>query len=221
MAVFHALVSMAIAMSPSQPVHGPGVHDLSAQVMGREVRYTLVLPAEPKGAPVLLALHYAGHGEAHYAHGFVTAMGLEGAGAVVIAPDCPGSSWSEEQTVKLVLGLLDQLSGELGLKSKPALIGYSMGGIGAWTFATEHPERFRALVPVAGRPGTVLPKVPVFAIHGGRDAVIEVGPTRAAIATLRGQGADATLVVLPEATHYEVGAFQPAVRDALTWLAAH
>ena len=55
-------------------------------------------------------------------------------------------------------------------KKRIAITGFSMGGAGAWYFADKYPDRFTAVIPVAGRPTPYAAgwRLPVFAVHSRR-----------------------------------------------------
>ncbi len=56
----------------------------------------------------------------------------------------PGSNYTDAHALKLLVALMDQL----GL-ARASIVGHSMGGRIAWTFAAQHPERIDKLVLVA------------------------------------------------------------------------
>ena len=64
-------------------------------------------------------------------------------------------------------------------KDRVYLTGVSMGGFGAWYYASEYPEKFAALLPVVGYPSVeqaeVVAKagIPVWVFSGGRDPAVE------------------------------------------------
>jgi pimeloyl-ACP methyl ester carboxylesterase len=81
-----------------------------------------------------------------------------------LSPPDPAGNYTDARTIELVLALLDRL----GLQHA-SLIGHSIGGRIAWTFAAEHPERVDRLVLVSpdgfASPGFEYgkaPKVPAF-----------------------------------------------------------
>ena len=173
--------------------------------------------------PLVLALHYGGEVTPNLSMGFLETLvvpGLKKLGAVIVAPDCPGNGWTDEASERAVLALLDYAVSNWPVdRSRIVVTGYSLGGIGTWYLAARHPEIFSAAVPMAGRPviDTLL-RVPVYAIHGRRDEVIDVEPTRRAIEALRADGVDAHLVIVKGATHYETRRFAGPLEGAVEWL---
>lgn len=221
---------LAMADEPSPLPTSPGVHSVERTVEGKLVRFTFVLPegTKPGGGadvPVVLALHYAGHGTPHYARPFVEQLvvpGLSKLGAIVVAPDCPGQSWTQAAVQTTVLTLLDEIVAEThGDPKRVVVTGYSMGGMGSWSFALRHPERFVAAIPVAGRPRRAEDvRIPVYAIHGAADELIGPGPTEAGVAAMKRAGVESRFVSLPGRTHYEVPSYAPALAEAVPWIEA-
>ena len=101
-----------------------------------------------------------------------------------------------------------------------AVTGFSMGGTGAWHFAEKYPERFSAVIPVAGRPPESASawRVPVLAIHSQADQISPFGPTEARIAELQQSGVHAKLIALNGITHFETNRFTAGLRQAIPWL---
>lgn len=64
-------------------------------------------------------------------------------GSGLSLPD-PAGDYSDARALELLLALLDQLGVD-----RTSIVGHSMGGRIAWTFAARHPERVRKLVLVA------------------------------------------------------------------------
>jgi pimeloyl-ACP methyl ester carboxylesterase len=71
----------------------------------------------------------------------VIRIDLPGSG---LSPPDPAHDYRDERSLQMLTALLDQL----GL-SRVSLVGHSMGGRIAWTFAAQHPERIDKLVLVA------------------------------------------------------------------------
>lgn len=224
------IVLSPLAMSgPAKLPTSSGVHQLTHEVGDDVVSYTLALPEgyAPGGSerPVVLALHYAGHGAPHYATPFVTSLvqpGLTDLGAIVVAPDCPGRSWVDDGVDTAVLALLDHVLAQTSGDPKRVVVtGYSMGGMGTWQFAARHPRRFAAAVPMAGHPRGAqrVLKVPLYAIHGERDELIDADPTRTAVQEMAKRGLEAKYVGVPY-THYETARYVSALAETVPWLRA-
>lgn len=190
---------------------------------GRTYRYRVWLPphfTRLRRWPVILFLH--GSGERGTDNLRQLTIGLPATlrrspasyRAVVVIPQClPGQEWYGDMEQQ-ALAALDQSIREFrGDRRRVYLTGISMGGAGVWYFA-RHPERFAAIVPVAGevvrQPDDPFPvdpprdlarlldsrdpyaalagaigRLPVWAFHGGNDAVIPVSQSRAMVHALR------------------------------------
>ena len=173
--------------------------------------------------PLVLALHYGGEVTEHLSMEFLQSLvvpGLKKLGAVIVAPDCPGDGWTDEASERAVLAMLDYAIRNWPIDRRRIVVtGYSLGGIGTWFLAAHHPEIFSAAVPIAGRPvadGKL--RMPVYAIHGRRDEVIDLEPTRQAIDILRAEGVNAQLIIIKGATHYETRRFAAPLKGAVEWL---
>lgn len=81
-----------------------------------------------------------------------------------------------------------------GDPKRVSLTGNSMGGYGAWSFATLHPERFSAVLPICGwsdNPEVTaqqLRNTPVWVFHGLLDLVIPVAESRKIVDALHKVG---------------------------------
>ena len=228
--IFFFFATASWALQPEGPeTQKPltrGFHRLEfAPDNGVSLRCSLWVPPLEDGSPVplVVALHYGGEVTPYYSMGFIRALvvpGLKTLGAVIVAPDCPGNGWTDEASERAVLALLDYAVRSWPVdRHRIVVTGYSLGGIGTWFFAARHPEIFSAAVPIAGRPvadGEL--RVPVYAIHGRRDEVIGVEPTRRAIDALRAEGVDAQLVIVKGPTHYETRRFAGPLEGAVEWL---
>ncbi len=151
-------------------------------------------------------------------------------GAIIAAPDSPGQGWTSPDSERAVLDLLDLL--DVLTKSyrvdpeRIVLTGYSMGGMGTWTIASKHPDRFTAAVPMAGAPRNVpedklrvFAKLPLYAIHSRIDSVVPLEPTATAVEQLRAwNAADVELAIVDDVTHYDVPGFTENLREVGRWL---
>lgn len=103
----------------------------------------------PRQAPVVVLLH--GFGASlqtwdGWARGLsqthrVIRLDLPGSG---LSPPDPEHDYTDARSLKLLLSLLDELD-----VSRATMVGHSMGGRIAWTFAAKHPERTDRLVLIA------------------------------------------------------------------------
>lgn len=145
----------------------------------------------------------------------------------VLAPQCPrGTSWTStlagDAMMELTLGLTEAVRAEFQLDpDRIYLVGVSMGGIGAWAFAAQHPDRFAAIVPIcsSGRTDSVKPltRLPIWCFHGTDDPLISVENPRRLIAALREAGGKPRYTEYPGVGHdsYRTAFQEP---DLLPWL---
>ncbi|UUO04987.1 alpha/beta fold hydrolase [Blastopirellula sp. J2-11] len=102
------------------------------------------------------------------------------------------------------------------------VIGFSMGGYGAWELACRCPDRFAAVIPVAGG-GSIdraelLRETTIWAIHGAADDVVSPAGSRDMIAAIRAAGGTPHYSELAGVGH---GVWEPVFRDShelLDWL---
>lgn len=215
---------------------------------GQRYPYSIYVPASFDGKtaiPAVLFLHGAGErGEEGLRS---TAIGLGNAvrfdparwPALVLFPQTPpGRQWAGD-TEEMALALLDHVMESYAVDpDRVYLTGLSMGGAGAWSLASRHPERFAALVPVcgwimpmAGRPeyqrdlrvsgwdpdapwasaANRVKDLPIWIWHGALDASVPVEESRRMAAALRAAGADVRYTELPGVGH---NAWDPAYGSA-------
>ena len=171
------------------------------------LEYLLYLPetyASGKPTPLLLYLHGGGDSGSEVAR--LKAQGLPKlleAGmtlpCIVLAPQNPYPEQLFPEAA--VAALLDEVMATYRVDSERVyLTGYSRGGFGAWQLATQRPDVFAALVPVAagGLPTYAfrLKDVPVWAFHGSQDEAVPLSYGTAMIEALRAAGGQAKLTVL-------------------------
>jgi predicted peptidase len=223
----HSVAAQALGNSPALT---PGLHSLSLPRADEPaVHYAISIPrnySPSTPVPLILALHFGvGGRDAAGAGGEVVQIligpALAELGAVIVAPDSVRGDWSSPENEKAVSALLDLvLAGYSIDKKKVVVTGFSMGGAGSWHFAETFPERFSAVIPVAGRPPASASgwRLPVLAIHSRDDQVVPFGPTEQRIAELQKAGVNAKLIQLTGITHYETSRFRDALRQAIPWL---
>jgi poly(3-hydroxybutyrate) depolymerase len=77
-------------------------------------------------------------------------------------------------------------------RTREILTGYSQGGYGAWSLASATPERWAAVVPVAGggSPSSAfkLKDTPVWAFHGTSDLAVRVEESRRMVEAIQAAG---------------------------------
>ena len=191
--------------------------------------YTIAVPAGYDGeepAPLILGLHYSGHGAPFFGQHMLTGLiepALRPLKAIIVAPDCTGQDWMDSNSEADVFALLDYISETYNIDTGKTLVtGYSMGGIGAWSYLTRFPDRFSAAVVMAGYPPDDVMDAerfnPLYVIHSRRDELIPLTPTEEAVDRLRAQGISVELVILNDVSHYETGKYDGPLKEAIPWI---
>lgn len=192
-------------------------------------RYAIAFPekfsaGEP--VPLILALHYAGHGTDYYGRTMLEQLiqpALHDLGAFIVAPDCPSSSWCDPPSEKFIFDLLDFVINRYPVDIGRVLVmGYSMGGNGAWCLAARHPERFSAAVVISGWPPEELDlaewRMPIYIIHSRDDEFIPIELTQIAAKKLAEKGGEIEFDTVEGITHFEVYRFIQPLKATLPWI---
>lgn len=115
----------------------------------------------------------------------------------MVAPQCPTNGWWSGATLETAISLIDQMAAQYHVDpDRIYLTGLSMGGMGAWSGVTAHPERFAAVVPMSGNGATDAATVervraiPLWFFHAANDGTVGVAGSDAIVAALRDAGAD-------------------------------
>ena len=139
---------------------------------------------ESAEVPLILALHPGGTPGPGYGMQFLRSMaapGLQDWGAIIVAPDVPDQRWTNENSEKGVMAVLDWVLANYAVDRKQILVtGFSMGGAGTWYMASRHPDLFTAAIPMAARANSDAAEqvgdMPVFIIHARDDEVVPFEP---------------------------------------------
>ncbi len=204
----------------------PGYHDIHAKLCELTVAMTLHLPLTPRGAPLVLVLHYGGQPSGYYGRGLLEQLivpAWEALGAVFVAPVSQGGDWQSAANglaIRAVLRLI-----ELHYATNPDscyLTGYSLGGIGCWHLLSQTDVRLAAVVPIAAPIPAHLPAVttPTYVLHSDSDQLFPSGPVRARLDALRDQNLPIDYEVLEGLDHYNVGGYRSALQRLTQWLPA-
>jgi len=153
---------------------------------------------------------------------------------IVVAPQAyPDVPWWEGDTLPILDALLDEIVETYQVDpNRIYLTGLSMGGYGSWWLATAFPERFAAMVSVAGS-GYRTPSPPdteivcqlqdlaVWAIHGARDMISDPMAVKIQVVTLASCGGEVEWTLYPDSGHGET--YARAYRDPALyeWLLDH
>lgn len=172
-----------------------------------QVNYLLYAPAAirtnpARRWPLVVFLH--GYGERGNEPQLLTAQPLPKTlahttsfPAIVFSPQLPlqFNGWSE--MIEPVDALVQQLRAHYPVdRHRLYLTGLSTGGYGTWTYALRHPNRFAALVPIAGgyeqggvpRNICALRNTPIWAFHGALDTIITPEHSEILVRALRACG---------------------------------
>lgn len=195
-----------------------------------KIQYLIYLPqnySPPRRSPILLYLHGAGERGSDLTK--VLRGGPPGLIAkgrefplIVVSPQCPlGASWDSQQ----LLQLIDHIGERFTIDPDRIYVGgFSMGAFGTWDLASTAPERFAAIVPVAGGGHTTsaerLIKLPIWAFHGANDRTVPLAGSVNLIHAIRELGGRATLTVYDGMGH-DTGDKTFCRDDLYEWLLMH
>lgn len=151
------------------------------------IEYLAYFPEEYKkdnSAPLLLFLHGLGEKGNNIEkvkkfgppHMIKTGTWPEKLPFVVISPQLPGNynSWPTH----LIDDILEEILEKHAVNEQRIyLTGLSLGGIATWKYATQHPEKLAAIIPIcgSGNPESAckLQGLPVWAFHGNQDGIVK------------------------------------------------
>jgi len=122
--------------------------------------------------------------------------------AIVVAPFSLVSGWSPE---KVDATLAEVLAKEPIDPERVYLTGLSMGGFGTWQTAAAYPERYAAIVPIAGggdiNDAARLKAMPTWAFHGEVDPAVPVAYSKEMVKAVNDAGGHAKLTIYPGVGH--------------------
>ena len=179
-------------------IHFPKGYDESSE------RFPLIVCLHGAGEVGKDVTEIAGHDISRYASGRVAASNFP---FVVAAPVTTKPGWEPEQVVHVVDTILDDARfGHRIDSSRIYLTGFSMGGFGTFRTACEFPDRFAAIIPLAGfgmlNDAAKLQTVPTWAFHGDADNMVSYVATKNMISTMKNQKhPNAKLTILYGAGH--------------------
>lgn len=159
----HLLVIVILAVLVGCSDHGNDLSEYAARsitVTGKTFEYRVFVPKnrDPNSKlPVMLYLHGSGtRGDDNYQQADAFSRTIEPVKDklkfIVVLPQCrEGTFWSSTEMANYALSALDNAIVEFnGDPERVYLAGFSLGGYGVWHIAALHPEKFAALVPIAG-----------------------------------------------------------------------
>jgi predicted peptidase len=222
---------LVLALVIAQAVATPRIRNRTLPVpeIGT-ITYGISAPAVagPSGTPrpLVLALHPGGQRVAYYGSRFLQQVVLAGVSpleAVVVAPDCPASSWTDPSAERAVLALLQQVRKEFAIDSRKILVvGYSMGGRGAWFMGSRHPELFTGAIvmagPVGDDPVDRRGLIPTYVIHSRDDQVVPFAPAEQITLGLEKRGRPVRFEALSGLGHGDMSGYVDALRHGTNWI---
>jgi predicted peptidase len=206
-----------------------GIHTQTFLLGDTTVRYTILVPegySRAVPAPLIVMLHYGGYdGDVppFYGRGMIEHLAqraFRSLRAIIISPDAVVGDWTTAENDAAVTSLTRAVMSHYAVDpAKVVLSGYSMGGIGTWHIGNKHQDLFTAAIPIASAPaGDAAWTIPLYVIHSRDDDVLPIAPVRDHVNRLRAAGARIEWRELAGLTHYNTGAFAPALADAASWL---
>jgi predicted peptidase len=214
------------------------VRHSTGEAIAEEVSGLLYLPADygrdaQRRWPLMVFLH--GSGERGYDPQRLTAIGLpqilqsrSDLPFVVVSPQLPpGEEWTDKGDT--VNALVDWMEREYAIDpQRISLTGFSLGGFGTWALGLSSPDRFAALVPVAGGwefgseavPANIcdLAAMPIWVFHGAQDEVVKPAQSEVLVEALRKCGSAVRYTLLPKATNAASGVLPYRDSELYDWL---
>ena len=133
--------------------------------------------------------------------------------AYVLMPQLPSGEAGWDGVTEGLAELIDAVVEECGADAgRVSLTGHSMGGTGAFAVAAALPERFSCVAPLSGsvrdtrEMRAALADLPVWAIAGAQDDVVDPAAARDFLAALRAVNPDARYTEVEDAGHFDLPA---------------
>ena len=260
---FVRIVSLvaAVLLIASPLAAETGFLDRAITLHGETFRYQLYVPADytsNKVWPVIVSLHGNGRqgsdGMLQTGTDFAIRIRENRAPfpALVVFPQAKvGTRWFYPEMEELVIAELERVTAEFRVDpTRIYLQGYSMGATGSYRLAFRWPEKFAALVVVAGRvePGTAyssaeididrrtnifvtapdpfaalasgIKNIPIWIFHGDADEQVPVAQSRQLVSALKRVGAHVRYTEYPGVDHTIAPQKTYAENDLFGWLLA-
>lgn len=178
--------------------------------------YEIQLPAEPRGAPLILALHGGGGDPGQFARSSGFGRAAVKAGYAVAFPAgtgrrggrlltwnagycCASAARNRVDDLGFLARVVEDAQGRFGLGASVYLTGMSNGAMMAEAFAALHPALVTAVAAVSGTMDTgtirVRGPVPALIIHGTADAMVPYSGGKGASSLTRTDFASVASVV--------------------------
>ncbi len=220
-----------VALLAGQQVPAPGVYRATFQAPGGvSMRYAVSVPRGYDGrapVPLVLALHPGGDRFPYIGGAFMEQVILPALyydlDAIVIAPDAPGQSWTDDTSEQAVLALVRRIMRDQAIDARRVLVaGFSMGGRGTWTMSARHPDLFTGAIVMAGSTGDTpvadLGRIPTYVIHSREDDVVPFRPAERTARELEGLGRTVHFDPIDGAGHFDMGSYVEPLQRGVRWI---
>lgn len=150
--------------------------------------------------------------------------------AYVVMPQLPSGETGWDGVTEGLAELIDAVVEDCGADAdRVSLTGHSMGGTGAFAVAAALPERFSFVAPLSGsvrdsrEMRAALSDLPVWAIAGAQDDVVDPAAARDFLASLRAVNPDARYTEVEDAGHFDLPAraYLDGEVGLVRWLLSH
>ncbi len=109
-------------------------------------------------------------------------------GCIVACPTALDVPWDSPKNIQLIEALLKELEIRFNVdRTRVSLVGYALGGFGAWTLGQRWPNVWCACASIdgGGDPAEVIKSsVPIYVFHGADDPIVRADADRAAARAL-------------------------------------
>lgn len=150
--------------------------------------------------------------------------------AYVVMPQLPSGETGWDGVTEGLAELIDAVVEDCGADAgRVSLTGHSMGGTGAFAVAAALPGRFSCVAPLSGsvrdtrEMRAALADLPVWAIAGAQDDVVDPAAARDFLAALRAVNPDARYTEVEDAGHFDLPAraYLDEEIGLVRWLLSH
>lgn len=138
--------------------------------------------------------------------------------------------WYQDENVQPLFQLVEEVQSLYAVDPQRIyLAGTSAGGNGVWEIGLQYPDRFAALIPVAGYynwpyevPDNIcdLKDTPIWAFHGEEDERVPVEAQQILVDALEDCGGNAHITVFPD-TYHNIDEQLVYTSELITWLLSH
>jgi predicted peptidase len=230
------MISIIIMNCSSNSTNSPGDEEVIESSLklsdNTNLLYSLFLPAgfdkNSSGTSLIVSLHYGWSGQmsAYYGKELVNELikpALGKSGSIIVAPDCPGTEWTNYKSETAIIELINYLKKEYKIDSNKIVVtGFSLGGQGTWYMIGNYPKVFCAGIVISGMAEeswiTDIKNKPLYVIHSLKDEVFPFLEVQKIITLVQKQDTLLNFVPVIGISHYETAKFLPALQDAAPWL---